>query len=81
MKSILLKLDDELFAKAEVTAKESKISRNGFIKNAIETYINILNRKKVERQLAYESMLVRDESLRINEEISNAYTSDFDDDY
>ncbi len=81
MKSILLKLDDDLFAKAEVTAKESKISRNGFIKNAIETYIKILNQKKIERQLAFESMLVRDESMRVNQEITEAYNDDFDNEY
>jgi len=59
MKSILLKLDDELFAKAEVTAKESNISRNKLIRNAIEAYTKALGKLKFERQLRKEVMMLQ----------------------
>ena len=81
MKSILLKIDDELFNKTETLVKETKLSRNSYIKKAVEVYNKLLERKKLEKQFAYESMLVRDESIAINLEISDSYLEDFDDDY
>lgn len=81
MKSILLKLDDELFDKTEILVKETKLSRNSYIKKAVEVYNKLLERKKLEKQFAYESMLVRDESMIINNEISLAYLEDFEDEY
>ena len=79
MKSILLKLDDELFNKTEDLVKETKLSRNSYIKKAVEVYNKLLERKKLEKQFAYESMLVREESMVINQEISDSYLEDFDD--
>lgn len=81
MKSILLKLDDELFDKTEILVKETKLSRNSYIKKAVEVYNKLLERKKLEKQFAYESMLVREESMDINKEISLAYLEDFEDEY
>jgi len=81
MKSILLKLDDELFNKTEDLVKETKLSRNSYIKKAVEVYNKLLERKKLEKQFAYESMLVRGESMAINQEISDSYLEDFDDAY
>lgn len=81
MKSILLKLDDELFNKTEDLVKETKLSRNSYIKKAVEVYNKLLERKKLEKQFAYESMLVREESMAINQEISDSYLEDFDDTY
>ena len=81
MTGILLKIDDELFNKTETLVKETKLSRNSYIKKAVEVYNKLLERKKLEKQFAYESMLVRDESIAINLEISDSYLEDFDDDY
>ena len=81
MKSILLKLDDELFNKTEDLVKETKLSRNSYIKKAVEVYNKLLEHKKLEKQFAYESMLVREESMAINQEISDSYLEDFDDTY
>ena len=81
MKSILLKLDDELFDKTEILVKETKLSRNSYIKKAVEVYNKLLERKKLEKQFAYESMLVREESMDINKEISLAYLEDFEDEH
>lgn len=81
MKSILLKLDDELFDKTEILVKETKLSRNSYIKKAVEVYNKLLERKKLEKQFAYESMLVREESMDINKEISLSYLEDFEDEH
>ena len=78
MKSILLKLDDELFAKAEVIAKESNISRNKLIRNAIEAYTKALNKLKFERQLRKEVMMLQDgeTDLDLIEELNSASLED-----
>lgn len=81
MKSILLKLDDELFYKTEILVKETNLSRNSYIKKAVEVYNKLLERKKLALQFANESMLVREESMDINKEISLAYLEDFGDEY
>ncbi len=81
MKSILLKLDDELFDKTEILVKETKLSRNSYIKKAVEVYNKLLEHKKLEKQFTYESMLVREESMDINKEISLAYLEDFEDEH
>ncbi|TKC00977.1 hypothetical protein [Pedobacter cryophilus] len=54
MKSILLKIEDELFNEVEKTAKEIHISKTAFIKKAVESYIKIWERKKLEKELKKE---------------------------
>ncbi|MBC7913416.1 MAG: hypothetical protein H7Y07_04765 [Pyrinomonadaceae bacterium] len=82
MKSILLKLDDKLFEETELSAKEEKASRSTYIKRALETYNTYLKNKKLKTQLENESLIIREESMKINEEISEGYSNDFiKDDY
>ena len=66
MKSILLKIDDELYAGLESAAKEMKTSKTGFIKNAIDARIKAYRRSKLEAQLKKESFMVREDSMKIN---------------
>ena len=54
MKSILLKIDDELYAGLESSAKEMNTSKTGFIKNAIDASIKAYKRSKLEAQLKKE---------------------------
>jgi hypothetical protein len=68
MKSILLKIEDELYSGLEATAKELKISKTGFIKKSIIAYKKAINDKIISNQLAKESFLVREESMIINSE-------------
>ncbi len=54
MKSILLKIDDELFAELEDSILETKTSKTAFIKNSLKTTIKALKRKKLEIELRKE---------------------------
>lgn len=81
MKSVLLKLDDDLFRETENRVKELKTSRNSYIKKAVEVYNKFLDRKELEKQLAYESFLVRDESLNVNKEFDTTLGDGLNDEY
>lgn len=81
MKSILLKLDDKLFEETEKQVKELNISRNGYIKEALEEYNLLVERKHVELQLAKESLLVREESMRINKDFETTLGDGIYDEY
>lgn len=62
MKSILLKIDDELFRETEERVKELKISRNSYIKKAMKMCNKWLKDKSIENQLRKESLMIRNES-------------------
>jgi len=59
MKSVLLKLDDKLFEETEKQVKKLKMSRNGFIKEAIASYTKILVRKEWEEQIQREVAILK----------------------
>ena len=59
MKSVLLKLDDKLFEETEKQVKKLKISRNGFIKEAIANYTKMLVRKEWEEQIRLEVAILK----------------------
>jgi predicted transcriptional regulator len=61
MKSILLKLDDELFEEVDASAKELKTTKTGFIKNTILAYKKANYEKRIEAQLKRESFMVRED--------------------
>ncbi len=79
MKSILLKLDDELFEEVEESAKELKTSKTGFIKKAIVAFKKANYEKRIEAQLAKESFMVRENSIRINSEFDSTLSDGLDD--
>jgi hypothetical protein len=68
MKSILLKIEDDLFNEVERLAKEINISKTGFIKKAIIAYKKAIQEKTIAGQLAKESFMVREDSMKINSE-------------
>lgn len=75
MKSILLKIDDELFEDLEESVKEVKISKTAFIKNSLESAIKALKRKKLEMELKKEIALIKEDKetqaeMKIFEEAS-----------
>ena len=59
MKSILLKIDENLLKETEVHVKALRTSRNSYIKKALETYNNVLKRKEIEDQLRREVALIK----------------------
>jgi hypothetical protein len=81
MKSILLKIDEKLLKETEVHVKELKTSRNSYIKKALEKYNKFLERKELEKQLAHESYLVREESVNINQEFESTLEDGLNDGY
>jgi len=59
MKSILLKLDDNLFEETDKQVKAVKTSRSNYIKTAIEHYNKWLKRKALEEQIGREIELLK----------------------
>lgn len=60
MKSILLKLDDNLFAETDERVKAGKTSRSNYIKTAIEHYNKWQKQKALEIQIAREVALLKE---------------------
>jgi len=79
MKSILLKIDDELFADLEEVCKEIKTSKTSFIKKAIIAYQKKIEEINLSKQFAKESMMVREESMKINKEFEVTLLDGLDD--
>jgi metal-responsive CopG/Arc/MetJ family transcriptional regulator len=70
MKTISLKLPDELLETSGALAKECAVSRAEYIRNAIER-MNQVKRAELRRQrMAEVSRRVRQESMRVNAELA-----------
>ena len=65
MKSISLKLRDQILKETESLLQHLKTSRNKYINEAIEFYNQYQKRKLIEEQLIKESKLVADDSMEI----------------
>jgi predicted transcriptional regulator len=63
MKTLSLKLDDNIFNETEVILTKVKKSRNRYINEAVDYYNRINKRNLIAQKLAKESKLVRKESL------------------
>lgn len=65
MKTISLKLDDNIFNETEVVLVKVKKSRNRYINEAVDYYNRINRRNLIAKKLAKESRLVKKESLAV----------------
>ncbi|MCB0649821.1 MAG: hypothetical protein KDC85_00945 [Saprospiraceae bacterium] len=65
MKSISLKLQEQILRETENLLEHLKTSRNKYINEAIEYYNQYQKRKLIEEQLVKESKLVSDDSMEI----------------
>lgn len=65
MKTLSLKLDDAIFAETEELLQKMDMPRNRYINAAIEYYNTIQKKEILSKQLAKESELVRNESLKV----------------
>ncbi|MBV6429171.1 MAG: hypothetical protein KIPDCIKN_03719 [Haliscomenobacter sp.] len=65
MKSISLKLQDQILQETESLLLHLKTSRNKYINEAIAFYNQIQKRRLIEEQLALESQLVGSDSMRV----------------
>jgi hypothetical protein len=65
MKTLSLKLDDNIFNETEIVLTKVRKSRNRYINEAVDYYNRINKRKLIESKLIKESMLIRKESMEI----------------
>lgn len=65
MKTLSLKLDDNVFQETEQVTGYLKKSRNRYINDALDHYNKIQKRKILEAKLAVESGLVAKESIKV----------------
>jgi metal-responsive CopG/Arc/MetJ family transcriptional regulator len=68
MKSISLRLQEQVFEDAENLIDQLKVSRNKYINEAIEFYNKYQKRKLLEEQLQKESAIVSEDSIDVLEE-------------
>jgi hypothetical protein len=65
MKTLSLKLDDNIFNDTEDILAKVKMSRNRYINEAVDYYNRINKRDLIARKLVKESGLVKKESLTV----------------
>ena len=71
MKTLSLKLDDNIFNETEDVLVKVKKSRNRYINEAIDYYNRINKRSLIAQKLAKESRLVKKESLAVLSEFES----------
>jgi hypothetical protein len=68
MKTLSLKLDDEIFDEAEKMTAKLKLARNRYINEAVNIY-NLFNKRRLlKKQLEKESKLTRKDTMEILQE-------------
>ena len=73
MKTLSLKLDDNIFNETEIVLAKVKKSRNRYINEAVDYYNRINKRNLISHKLIKESKLVREESLAVLAEFENLH--------
>jgi hypothetical protein len=71
MKTLSLKLDDNIFNDTETVLSKVKKSRNRYINEAVDFYNRVNKRNLIARKLVKESKLVREESLDVLREFES----------
>ncbi len=76
MKTLSLKLDDEIFDEAEEMTSKLKLARNRYINEAVSIY-NLYNKRRVlKKQLKKESMMTSQDSMDILREFEKLIDED-----
>ena len=65
MKTLSLKLDDDIFEEAEKITSKMRIARNRYINEAVSVYNQYQKRKLLKKQLMKESKISQVDSLEI----------------
>lgn len=76
MKTLSLKLEDNIFNETEDVLSKVKKSRNRYINEAVDYYNRINKRTLISKKLARESKLVRKESLSVLAEFESLHDED-----
>ena len=65
MKTLSLKLDDDIFEEAEEITNKLHLARNRYINEAVSIYNRVNKKRLLKKQLAKESILTSKDSLEI----------------
>jgi predicted transcriptional regulator len=65
MKTLSLKLDDEIFNEAEELTAKLKLARNRYINEAVNIYNQYNKRKLLKKQLLKESKMTMEDSMEV----------------
>jgi hypothetical protein len=76
MKTLSLKLEDNIFQETEDVLSKVKKSRNRYINEAVDYYNRINKRSLISKKLAKGSKLVKKESLLVLTEFENLNEED-----
>ena len=71
MKTLSLKLDNNVFEETEQLLDKIQKTRNRYINEALHFYNQIQKRKLIEQMLVQDSKLVSDESMKVLHEFEN----------
>ena len=71
MKTISLKLDESIFEDTEKILEKIKKPRNRYINEALRYYNRLHKRELLAKRFAYESNLVRAESMKVMEDFDH----------
>ena len=77
MKTLSLKLDDGVFEETEEVIGAINKPRNRYINEALQYYNRIQKRKLLTKQLAFESKLVSEESMKVLSEFEELDEYDY----
>ncbi|OOG76160.1 hypothetical protein [Algoriphagus sp. A40] len=77
MKTLSLKLDDGVFEETEEVIGAINKPRNRYINEALQYYNRIQKRKLLTKQLAFESKLVSEESMKVLSEFEELGEYDY----
>ncbi|MBU4487184.1 MAG: hypothetical protein KKD38_09685 [Candidatus Delongbacteria bacterium] len=76
MKTLSLKIDDLILAETDKILQTLNKPRNRYINEAVENYNKMQKRAMLEKMLAGESKLVKNESLRVLKEFEDINEDD-----
>jgi hypothetical protein len=65
MKTLSLKLDDEIFNEAEELTSKMKLARNRYINEAVNIYNQYNKRRLLKKQLLKESRMTMEDSMEV----------------
>lgn len=71
MKTVSLKIDDSIFGETEKILSGTKMPRNRYINEAIAYYNKVQKRALMEKKLKTESVLVREDSMKVLKDFEN----------
>ncbi len=71
MKTISLKIEDDIFSETEIILSRHKKPRNRYINEALDFYNKFQQRELLKAKLKKSSLLVREDSLEVLKEFEN----------